>query len=153
MKTLICAFFLSLTQQGTPTTPIVLLQNFLRSVMEARMSNTALASEYFCTTVPQRNNESGIKVRKGIDLALTMQRDLLRAQHVNASDVTIIPYDELPTSEIPPKPFHMLGDTKHVYVAQYHGKIVSYFLMSDGKIASNLLLGQGDEHYFINFCH
>jgi hypothetical protein len=28
-----------------------------------------------------------------------------------------------------------------------------YALLKDNQIASILLLGQGDEHYFIDFCH
>lgn len=123
----------------------------MRDAVEQKLTNRALADKYFDTAVLHRTDERGAKARKGMEWALTMQRDLLRAQHVNADKVTFKLYDELPTSEIPPKPFHMLGETKHVYVAQYQGEIVSYFLLKEDKIASTLLIGQGDEHYFIDF--
>lgn len=125
----------------------------MRDAVEQKLNNTALTDKYFCTTILHRTDEHGEKARKGTEWALTMQRDLLRAQHVNIDEVTFTPYDKLPISEIPSKPFHMLGETNYVYVAQYHGEIISYFLLQDEKIASTLLIGQGAEHYFINFCH
>ena len=136
-----------------PSEPDKWLREYMRDAVEQKLNNTALSDKYFCTAMLHRTDEYGAKARKGTEWALTMQRDLLRAQHVTADEVTFTAYDELPANQIPPKPFHMLGDTKHVYVAQYHGEIVLYFLLQDDKIASTLLIGQGVEHYFIDFCH
>lgn len=152
MKILICTFllFLPLAKLSEPNQ---WLKEFTRDAVEQKLNNTELADKYFCTNMLHRNDEHGAKARKGMEQALTMQRDLLRAQRVNVDKVTFTPYDELPANQVPPKPFHMAGETKHVYVARYQGEIVSYFLLHNDKIASTLLIGQGDEHYFIDFCH
>ncbi|MGI4885768.1 MAG: hypothetical protein ACRYFR_12490 [Janthinobacterium lividum] len=149
----ILLYILLLLPLTKPSKPDKWLREFMRDAVEKKLDNTVLADKYFCTNILHRTDEYGEKARKGTEWALTMQRDLLRAQHVNADEVTFTPYDELPASKIPPKPFHMLGETKHVYVALYRGEIVSYFLLQDEKVASTLLIGQGDEHYFIDFCH
>ena len=136
-----------------PSEPDKWLREFMRDAVEQKLNNTALADKYFCTIVLHRTDEYGEKVRKGMEWALAMQRDCLREQRVNADKVTFTPFDELPANRLPPKPFHILSETKYVYVAQYQGKIILYFLLQDDKIASTLLIGQGDEHYFIDFCH
>lgn len=132
--------------------PDGLLRAYMRDAVAQQLSNDALAEKYFCTSMLHRSDASGTKARKSMQWALTTQRDQLRTQQVNAEQVTFAAYDALPASQIPPKPFHMLSETKQVYVAQFRGEIVSYFLLRDGKIASTLLLGQGNEHYFIDFC-
>lgn len=151
MKILIYAFLLFLPL-AKPSGPNQRLKEFTRDAVEQKLNNTELADKYFCTTMLHRNDEHGAKARKGMEQALTMQRDLLRTQRVKADEVTFTPYDKLPANQVPPKPFHMVGETTHVYVAQYHGAIVSYFLLQNDKIASTLLIGQGDEHYFLDFC-
>lgn len=125
----------------------------MRDALAKQLNNTALADKYFCTVILHRPDEYGTKGRNYMEWALTMERDFLRAKHVNVDKITFTPYEELPANQIPPKPFHMLSGTKDVYVAQYHRKIISYFLLQDDKIASTLLIGQGNENYFVDFCH
>lgn len=150
----IILLLLPLTQ---PSEPNKWLKEFVRDAVEQKLNNTELADKYFCTNVLHRTDVYGEKARKGMDWALTMQRTFLRKQRVKADKVTFTPFDELPVNQLPPKPFHMLSETKHMYVAQYHGKIVSYFILpedeQDNKIASTLLLNQGGENYFLDFCH
>jgi len=125
----------------------------MRDLLDSKLGNTEIGERYFCTAVLHRTDHAGEKARTFLEYSLSQQRDELRTQQVNPREVEFTAYDALPTVEVPPKPFHMLGETTHVYVAQYHGKIVLYALLQDDKIASTLLLGQGDEHYFMNFCH
>jgi len=49
----------------------------------------------------------------------------------------------------------MLSETEDVYVAQYQGKIVMFILLQHDqkKIASTMLINQGGEYYFLDFCH
>lgn len=153
MKTLIYTLVVSLLSLTNLTTPAEQLSKFMGDAVSQQLTNTELADEYFCTNMLHRTDEYGEKARKGLNWVLTMQRQELRKCRMNINKLTFTPFDELMASERPAKPFHMLSDTKNVYVARYHGKIVYYFLLQDAKIASTLLINQGGEHYFMDFCH
>ena len=152
MKITFLALVLGLFQTNAYAQSTALLKGFTQDAVDQKLSNVELGDKYFCTSVLHRTDEYGEKARKGLNWILTTQRPQLREQRINLAELTFTPYDSLSTSELPPKPFHMLGETKQVYVAQYHGKIILYFLLQDDKIASTLLIGQGIEHYFLNFC-
>lgn len=125
----------------------------MRDAVDVKLTNAELGDKYFCTNVLHRTDHYGDEARSYLKFALSQQRKNLYTKHVNPEEVTFTPYDALPANEIPARPFHMLSETKHVYVAQYHGKIILYFLLQDDKIASTLLLAQGDEHYFVDLCN
>lgn len=133
--------------------PTSKLRAFVHDMLEKKLSNPEIGEKYFCTTVLHRPDHYGEEARGYLEFALSHQRDSLQAQQVNPDEVSFTPYDALPVSELPAKPFHMLSETNNVYVAQYHKKIILYFLMQEDKIASTLLIGQGNEHYFINLCN
>jgi hypothetical protein len=153
MNNLLCSLLVCLLSLGKPTEPTESLKEFMRALVASKLSNAEIGERFFCTAVLHRTDQYGAKARAGLEYSLTLQRDYLRTQQMNLSEVTFTAYAALPATAVPPKPFHMLGETTHVYVAQYHGEIVLYALLQDNQIASILLLGQGDEHYFINFCH
>lgn len=132
---------------------VALLRQFVHDAMAEQLSNTALADTYFCTAILHRDDQYGLKARAAMEWALTLQRQKLREEHLPLAELSFVPYDELPAAKLPPKPFHMLGPTTNVYVARYRGQILLYFLLDNTKIASTLLVGQGDEHYFMDFCH
>lgn len=123
-----------------------LLKEFVCDVLNTKLSNTEIGNKYFYTEVLHRTDHYGEEARGYLDFALSHQRDSLQAKHINPAEVSFTPYGALPISELPAKPFHMLSETKHVYVAQYRGKIILYFLLQENKIVSTLLIGQGNEH-------
>ena len=153
MKILLFTFLLGFLPPAHPSQPTTLLQTFMQDAVSLQLTDTELADKYFCTAVLHCTDEYGAKARQSLAWALTTQRAFLRKQQVTADEVTFAAFDELPANELPPKPFHMLGETAQVYVARYHGKILSYFLLQGDRIASTLLLNQGGEHYFLDFCH
>ncbi|RZK39162.1 MAG: hypothetical protein EOO61_07415 [Hymenobacter sp.] len=130
-----------------------MLKNFMHDMVDKKLSNTEIGDKYFCTAVLHRTDRYGEKARGYLNYSLSQQRDDIRTQQVDLSKVKLKTYDSLPSSELPPKPFHMLDETKYVYVVQYHGKIILYILLQNNKIASTTLIGQGDEHYFMDLCN
>lgn len=152
MKTLLAFLVLNLMPPTKSEEPAKWLKAFVRDAVAQQLSNTELKDTYFCTNMLHRTDAYEEKARKGMEWALTMQRPFLREKQLNLDEVRFAPYESLSVGERPAKPFHMLGETKNVYVAQYRGEIILYFLLQDDKIASTLLLGQGSEYYFIDFC-
>jgi hypothetical protein len=145
-------FFVSFSTYGQNTNPNV-LKEFVRDASETKLNNAELGDKYLCTDILHRNDKYGEEARSYLEFALFNQRKYLREKNINFDDILFKPFNQLSESEIPPKPFHMLHETSHVYVGVYQGKVLIFFLMNESKIASTLLIGQGDEHYFIDFCH
>jgi hypothetical protein len=152
MKLIFCSLLISFFSLFSSSTPTSKLKAFVHDLLDKKLSNPEIGEKYFCTNILHRPDHYGEEARGYLEFALSHQRDSLQAKHVNPDEVSFTPYDTLPISKLPAKPFHMLSETKHVYVAQYQGKIILYFLLQEDKIASTLLIGQGDEHYFINLC-
>ena len=154
MKTIFLYFFSALLTLGPwrDSTPIM-LEEFMQDAFDTKLSNTQIGDKYFCTNMLHRTDEYGVKARNYLEFALSNQRAILREKKHVINDFTFKRFDELSSQEIPPKPFHIIGDTKNIYVGKYHDEIVIYFLIEGDKIASTLFLGQGDEHYFVDFCH
>lgn len=153
MKPIFCSLLISFFSLFSFPTPASKLKAFIHDMLEKKLSNSEIGEKYFCTNVLHRPDHYGEEARGYLEFALSHQRDSLQAKPINSDEISFTPYDALPASELPAKPFHMLSDTKHVYVAQYKGKIILYFLLQEDKIASTLLIGQGDEHYFVNLCN
>lgn len=152
MKIIFYSLLIGLLPVPNASMPTSKLKAFIHDMLEKKLSNPEIGEKYFCTTVLHRPDHYGEEARGYLEFALSHQRDSLQAQHVNLDEVSFAPYDALPSSELPAKPFHMLSETNNVYVAQYRKKIILYFLMQEDKIASTLLIGQGNEHYFVNLC-
>jgi hypothetical protein len=129
------------------------LKEFIRDATDTKLSNIELGDKYFCTGILHRNDKYGEEARSYLEFALSNQRKYLREKELNLDEISFKPFYQLSESEIPPKPFHMLHETSHVYVGVYKGKALLFFLLNENKIASTLLIGQGDEHYFVDFCH
>jgi len=145
-------FFVSFSTYGQNIKPSV-LKEFVRDASEIKLNNAKLGDKYLCTNILHRNDKYGEEARSYLEFALFNQRKYLREKNIYFDDILFKPFNQLSESEIPPKPFHMLHETSHVYVGVYQGKVLIFFLMNESKIASTLLIGQGDEHYFIDFCH
>lgn len=129
------------------------LKGFMQDAIDTKLSNTQIGDKFFCTNMLHRTDDYGIKARNYLEFALSNQRPVLRDKKIVIENLVFTRFNDLSTQEIPPKPFHIIGDTKNIYVGKYQGKIVIYFLVKEDKIASTLFLGQGDEHYFLDFCH
>jgi hypothetical protein len=131
----------------------IALKGFVHDAIENKLNNKELAEKFFCTDILKRNDKYGEEARSYFEFALLNQRKYLRSERVNVDAVSFKKFSQLSEDEIPPKPFHMLHETSKVYAAVYQGKVLLFFLMNDSSIASTLLIGQGDEHYFLDFCH
>lgn len=110
------------------------LKEFVRDALETKLTNTEIGDKYFCKALLRRSDQSGEKARGYLEIALSHQRDNLRAENVNPNEVTATAFNALPD-----KPIYIIGETDYVYVIQYKGKPLIYVLMKDEKIASTLL--------------
>lgn len=130
------------------------VREFISDVINGKLSNVEIGDKYFCTTVLHRTDKYGTEARSYLESTISEHRINLRNRQVNVNDVILKPFDALTKEEIPPKPFHMLSETEDVYVAQYQGKIVMFILLQHDrkKIASTMLINQGGEYYFLDFC-
>ncbi|AMR29101.1 hypothetical protein A0257_19715 [Hymenobacter psoromatis] len=128
------------------------MRSFISDAADSTHTSAALMQKYFCPALLHFPGQSGEQARKELIFWLDQQRKFLWTQDLHLTEIVFTAYDALPGPEIPPCPFHMLGSTAHVYVARYQQKIIWYFLLQDDKLASTLLIGQGDEHYFLDFC-
>ncbi len=129
------------------------LKGFVRDAIDTKLTNSELAEKYFCMDILTSKEKYGVEARAYLDFAFIHQRKYLRDKQVNANKILFKPFSQLSESELPAKPFHMLHETSNVYVSVYEGKALVFFLLNKSKIASTLLIGQGDEHYFVDFCH
>ena len=152
MKMLLCALLLTFSKSTTPPKSSTILKEYVQDVVEKKLSDTEIGDKYFCTQMLHRTDQKGEDARKYLQFALSYQRSSLQKKQVKLDEVKFLLYDSLPPNELPTKPFHMLGETTNVYVAQYNGEIVCFFLLQNDKIASTLLINQGGESYFIDFC-
>ncbi|MGI4821328.1 MAG: hypothetical protein ACRYFV_08970 [Janthinobacterium lividum] len=152
MKMLTFALLLTFLQSVSPTNPNANLKAFIHDIIEAKLSDAQIGDKYFCTQMLHRTDQKGEDARRYLQFALSYQRSSLQKKQLKLDEVKFIPYDSLSANELPAKPFHMLSETKNVYVAWYSGEIICFFLLQNGKIASNLLINQGGENYFIDFC-
>ncbi len=152
MKSLLLALLFTIMNFGNHQNSPTMLKQFIKDITEAKLSNTEIGDRYFCTTLLHRTDSKGEMARGYLQFALSQQRSLLQEKHLNLDEVKFTPYSALSSSELPAKPFHLLGEAENVFVAQYHGKIICFFLIEDKKIASTFLIDQGGENYFINFC-
>ncbi len=147
-----CFLAINLSLPPTPPQPNAMLKGYVIDAVGTALSNEELWKKYFCTTQLGRTDQDGEQTRAMLNSWLSQQRKLLRKDQLNLAEVVIIPYDSLSASERPAKPFHMMSETTRTYVAQYHGEIISFFLLQDNKIASTLLIDMGGENNFMNFC-
>jgi hypothetical protein len=131
----------------------VALKGFVRDAIDTKLTTSELAEKYLCTNILTSKEKYGVEARAHLEFAFVHQRKYLRDKQINANKVSLKPFGQLSESELPPKPFHMLHETSNVYAAVYEGQVCLFFLLNKDKIASTLLIGQGDEHYFVDFCH
>ena len=150
---LTCLLLLTVFAAHSQEVNTAALKGFMQDAIDIKLSNTQIGDKYFCTNMLHRTDYYGIKARNYLEFALSNQRPVLRDKQIVIENLVFTRFDDLSPQEIPPKPFHIIGDTKNIYVGKYQGKIVIYFLIEEDKIASTLFLGQGDEHYFVDFCH
>ena len=147
LKHLMMSLLSGLWQMSNPAPAPVLLKQFVQEVMANKLDEPALADKYMCTSLLQRTDEKGDKVRTLFHMTLTSYREVLHKQHIDPQALVIIPFAELRT-----KPIEIIGDTQHVYVAQYKGEICGYFLMQESKIDSFTLLDKGERGFFLSYC-
>lgn len=152
MKSLFFALLLTFMNSSTSQNSSVILKQFIQDIIGAKLSDTEITDRYFCTNLLHRADSKGELARRYLQFALSQQRGLLQEKHLKLDEVKFAPYSTLSPSELPAKPFHLLNETENVFISQYHGEIICYFLVQDDKIASTLLINQGGENYFINFC-
>jgi hypothetical protein len=146
--------FLSLSEIRLENDPAS-IRGFISDVITNKLSNAEIGDKYFCTAVLHRTDKYGVEARNYLESTLSEHRTNLKNRQVDVNDIILKPFDALTKEEIPPKPFHMLSETEDVYVAQYQGKIVMFILLQHDrkKIASTMLINQGGEYYFLDFCH
>lgn len=147
MKTFLFALLFSFGQPAHPTQPIALLQEFVRDVVSQQVTDTDLEVKYLCPTLLQQQSATGDKARATVGNYFLQLKKHLREHQVKAEEVRFTPFDSLPT-----KPFEIIGGSSQVYVAQYQGETICYFLVEDNKISSFLLLETGLRAFFITFC-
>jgi hypothetical protein len=152
MKALFLSLLLGLFQASAYAQPTALFKSYLRDAMDTNLSNLALADKYFCTVHLHRTNQDGEWIRQRTDAWLAGQRKYLWDKQVKLNEVEFILYDSLTAEQRPAKPFHMMGETSHTYVALYQGQIACFFLFKDNRIVSTILLGMGREHSFVDYC-
>jgi len=152
MKAFFLALLLGLLHASAYAQPNNLFKGYLRDALDTNLSNLALADKYFCTVHLHRTDQDGEWARQKTDIWLAGQRKYLWERNVKLDEVAFIPYDSLTAEQRPAKPFHMMGETSHTYVALYHGEIVCFFLLKDNRIVSTILLGMGREHSFMDYC-
>lgn len=152
LKTFFCFLAISLSPLSPPALPNAMLKQYVIDSVGSKLSNEELWGKYFCTTLLGRTDQDGEKTRSILDFWLSQQRNFLRKDQMNLAGVTIAPFDSLAANELPTKPFHMMSETTHTYVARYHGEIILFFLLQDDKIASTLLVNMGGENNFTSFC-
>lgn len=152
MKIFFFALLLGLFQLSAYAQSTALFKRYLQDAMDTKLSSLALADKYFCTTQLHQAGPDGEWGRQMTDMWLSEQRKELRDKQLRLDAVKFVPYDSLTVAEQPAKPFHMMDETSHTYVALYRGKIACYFLLRDNRISSTLLLGMGEEHTFIDYC-
>ncbi len=152
MKALFYIVILSFLQFNKTTQPTVMLKDFIRDELDSKLSNAEIAAKYFCHAQSPLSDHDREEVHKMRDFWLVQQRKQLRERQFNLEEVTVIHYDSLSATERPSKPFHMMGETTYTYVARYHGEIIQYFWVQEGKIISTVLMGMGREHIFFDLC-
>lgn len=155
MKTfsLILIFLLPLLGIRTENDPVS-IRGFIRDVINDKLSSAEIGDKYFCTTVLHRTDKYGTEARSYLESTISEHRINLKNRQVNVNGIILKPFDKLTKEEMPPKPFHMLSETENVYVALYQGKIVMFILLQNNqkRIASTMLINQGGEYYFLDFC-
>ncbi len=152
MKSLLIASLLTFTNFGNHQNPPTTLKEFIQDVTGAKLNDIEIGDRYFCTNLLHRTDSKGELARNYLQFALSQQRSLLQEKNLDLNEVRFTSYSTLSPGELPAKPFHLLEETENVFVAQYHGEIICFFLVEGNKIASTLLINQGGESYFINFC-
>jgi ATP-dependent Zn protease len=150
---LTCLFLLIFfTTQGQNVNTVA-LKEFIRDASGTKLSNTEIGDKYFCTNIYHLNDKYGEEARSYLEFTLSNQRQYLREKNLVVNNISFKPFSQLFEDEMPPKPFHMLHETSNVYASVYQGKVLLFFLLNENRIASTLLIGQGDEHYFVDLCH
>lgn len=149
MKNLWFLLLLSLPATAAPPAPPAkLLRQFVRALTDSHTSDSVLIARFMCPDVLlQRNNPRADTARMWLHGWRTeMQKQAqLSPRQVRRARV-------LPSRQVPHPTFHMLGGEDDAYVMQVEGRPNLYFLVHGQQIASFLLLNQGGEAYFVDFC-
>jgi len=151
MKALFTLLLFGLVPCSALAQPSGLLRRLAGDATDSTLSSPRLAEKYFSRWVLEYPGGKGDSTRQFLYYVLDEQRKHLRQHRIQPANISFVAYDKLPGPLIPPCPFHMLGTTQGVYVALYQGRILGFVWLREGKVASTLLIGQGDEHYFIIF--
>lgn len=148
MKKLWCLLLLSLPATAAPpATPAKLLRQFVRALTDSHTSDSVLIARFMCPDLLlQRGNPRVDTARAWLHgWRAEVQKQQLSSRQVRRARV-------LPSRQVPHPGFHMLGGEEDAYVVQVAGGPSFYLLVHGQQIASFLLLNQGGEAYFVDFC-
>jgi hypothetical protein len=138
---------LRLSQAPAPVAPHILLRELVIDIAANKLSDIEIENKYFCTQMLHRPDEYGEKARTAATLWLADFRQELAKQRVNVADVTFPAYGDLPDETM-----EIMGGSQNAYVARYKGTSLRYFLLEGDKIASLLLISQGNRGFFLSLC-
>ncbi|NML63689.1 hypothetical protein HHL22_00545 [Hymenobacter sp. RP-2-7] len=150
-KLLFVLLMLRLPAAAVPPCP-ALLQHFVLDLLDKQVPDSVLISRYMCPS---------LLLRRGDPQAMKGQALLhsFRLEHQKQWSLDSLRFKAISRARIRPSrqslhpTFHMLGGEENAYVVQLKGQPDLYLLVKDQQINSFLLINQGGEAYFLDFCH
>jgi len=138
---------LRFSQALGPVNPNILLRELIRDIAANKLSDVEIEDKYFCTQMLHRADEPGEKARTAAAFWLADIRRELAKQHVNVEELTFPAYSDLPDETM-----EIMGGSQNVYVARYKGASFRYVQLEGDKVASLLLVDQGNRGFFFTLC-
>ena len=133
---------------ATPPTDTELLRQFMRAATDGHTSDSTLIARFMCPELLFRHNDARIdSARAMLSVLLASIRKQWQPHPRQLRQSRF-----LPSQEVPHPNFHMLGGEEGAYVLVHKRKPSMYFLVVENRVASFLLINQGGEAYFLDFC-
>lgn len=132
-----------------PPTPAKLVRHFAQACLDKNVSDSVLITHFMCPDLLlQRGNPRIDKGRKMLHYwRIEVQK------HMQLSPRQLRRAHIVPSRKVPHPNFHMLDGKEDTYVLQLDKQQNWYFLVRGQQVASGLLLDQGGEAYFLDFCN
>lgn len=134
---------------AAPPADTVLLRQFMQAVTDGHTPDSTLIARFMCPDLLLRHGDPRVdRGRAGLTYLFGELRKDWRSRPGQLRRGRF-----LPSAAVPHPDFHMLGDEQGAYVLVVDDKPLIYFLVENSQVASFLLLDQGGERYFLDFCH
>lgn len=128
--------------------PTKLVRQFTQALLDNRVPDSVLVARFMCPDLLlQHGNPRADQARTMLHywrIEVQKQTQLSPRQLRRAPVV--------PSRQVPHPNFHMLGGEENTYVLQLDKQPNWYFLVHGQQVNSGLLLNQGGEAYFVDFC-